>query len=58
MITFRVRNKNVYVERDGVEEFKKNLMTVDEMIDIIMLNRKPEDFSYNKDIIIKDIIIK
>lgn len=50
MVTFRVRNKNVYVERDGVEEFKKNLMTVDEMIDIIMLNRKPEDFSYNKDI--------
>ena len=50
MITFRVRNKNVYVERDGVEEFKKNLMTVDEMIDIIMLNRKPEGFSYNKDI--------
>ena len=25
MVTFRVRNKNVYVERDGVEEFKKNL---------------------------------
>ena len=50
MVTFRVRNKNVYVERDGVEEFKKNLMTVDEMIDIIMLNRKPEGFSYNKDI--------
>lgn len=49
MVTFRVRNKNVYVERDGVEEFKKNLMTVDEMIDIIMLNRKPEGFSYNKD---------
>lgn len=50
MVTFRVRNKNVYVERDGVEEFKKNLMTVDEMIDIIMLNCKPEGFSYNKDI--------
>lgn len=50
MVTFRVRNKNVYVERDGVEEFKKNLMTVDEMIDIIMLNRKPEGVSYNKDI--------
>lgn len=50
MVTFRVRNKNVYVERDGVEEFKKNLMTVDEMIDIIMLNRKQEGFSYNKDI--------
>lgn len=50
MVTFRVRNKNVYVERGGVEEFKKNLMTVDEMIDIIMLNRKQEGFSYNKDI--------
>ena len=50
MVTFRVRNKNVYVERDGVEEFKKNLMTVVEMIDIIMLNRKPEGFSYNKNI--------
>lgn len=55
MVTFRVRNKNVYVERDGVEEFKKNLMTVDEMIDIIMLNRKPEGFSYNNDICYNNI---
>lgn len=48
MVTFRVRNKNVYVEKDGVEEFKKNLMTVDEVIDIIMLNNEPEGFSVNK----------
>ena len=37
MITFRVKNGNVYVAKDGIEEFNHYLMTVDVIINIIKL---------------------
>ena len=43
MITFRVKNGNVYVAKDGIEEFKHYLMTVDDIINIIKLNNSPID---------------
>ena len=43
MITFRVKNGNVYVAKDGIEEFNHYLMTVDDIINIIKLNNSPID---------------
>lgn len=43
MITFRVKNGNVYVTKDGIEEFNEYLMTVDDIINIIELNNSPID---------------
>lgn len=43
MITFRVKNGNVYVAKDGIEEFNHYLMTVDDIINIIKLNNNPID---------------
>ena len=43
MITFKVKNGNVYVAKDGIEEFNHYLMTVDDIINIIKLNNSPID---------------
>ena len=43
MITFRVKNGNVYVAKDGIEEFNHYLMTVDDIINIIKINNSPID---------------
>lgn len=41
MITFRVKNGNVYVTKDGIEEFNEYLMTIDDIINTIELNNSP-----------------
>ena len=43
MITFKVKNGNVYVAKDDIEEFNHYLMTVDDIINIIKLNNSPID---------------
>lgn len=43
MITFKVKNGNVYVAKDDIEEFNHYLMTVDDIINIIKLNNNPID---------------
>lgn len=43
MITFKVKNGNVYVAKDDIEEFNHYLMTVDDIINIIKLNNSSID---------------
>lgn len=43
MITFKVKNGNVYVAKDGIEEFNHYLMTVDDIINTIKLNNSSID---------------